>query len=363
MDRLKSLVIACILLSLPMGGISYAADKTLIDYFLPMPIQSPLRSDVWGAPGVWPRDAKNGLEDETMKQWCYWDGQIIKGPDGKYHLFASRWDQGRGHRAWVDSVAVHAVGDNAVGPYADQGLCWPDNQGGKGHNVTALMLPDGRYAVVVSETRPGDVFVSGSPDGPWEHLGSIKVAENEFSRLGRMSNVSMMVRPDGDFMIVARSGAVWISKEGILGPYTVQGPGVYSTIREMSDMRTLEDPVIWHSGNLYHIVVNDWNPRKAYHLTSVDGIHDWTFRGLAYDPTTDFLRYTDGTVNHWFKIERPGVLLENGHITHFTFAVLDIPKNQERGNDAHGSKVIVVPFDGEAFDRDLRQRSSAAPPR
>ena len=59
--------------------------------------------------------------------------------------------------------------------------------------------------------------------------------------------------------------------------------------------------------------------RKAFHLTSEDGLMNWNFRGLAYDPTTDFLRYTDGTVNHWEKIERPSVFLENGHVTHFTF--------------------------------------------
>lgn len=350
----------CVLTALFLGASVHAADKTLIDYFLPMPIQGRLVSDVWGAPGVFPRDPQNGLEDTTMKQWCYWDGQIIKGPDGKYHLFASRWDQAKGHNGWFGSLAVHAVSAQVMGPYIDKGLCWPDNQGGKGHNVTALVLPDGRYAVVVSETRPGDVFVSKSPDGPWEYLGSIKVAENEFRRGGRMSNVSIMVRPDGDFMIVPRSGAILISKDGILGPYTVQGPSVYSTIPELRPMRTLEDPVVWYSGGLYHIVVNDWNPRKAYHITSVDGIKNWTFRGLAYDPTTNFLRYTDGTVNHWEKIERPGVLLENGHVTHFTFAVLDVPKNEERGNDTHGSKIVVVPFDGAALDRDLQNLSPPA---
>ena len=66
-------------------------------------------------------------------------------------------------------------------------------------------------------------------------------------------------------------------------------------------------------------------------------------------------RYKDGTVNHWEKIERPGVLLENGHVAYFTFAVLDVPKDQEKSNDNHGSKVIVVPFDGAALDRDMQQ--------
>ncbi len=351
---MKTLVKLLTILFFGIGASSLAADKTLIDYFLPMPIASSLVSNVWGAPGIFPRDPKNGLEDETMKQWCYWDGQIIKGSDAKYHLFASRWDQARGHNGWFGSLAVHAVSDKATGPYLDQGLCWPDNQGGKGHNVTALVLPDGRYAVVVSETRPGDVFVSKSLDGPWDFLGSIKVATNEFSRLGRMSNVSIMVRQDGNFMIVPRSGAILISKEGILGPYTVQGPSVYPSVAGLP-LRNLEDPVVWYSGGLYHIVVNGWSDRKAYHITSVDGINNWTLRGLAYDPTKDFVRYTDGTVNHWEKLERPGVLLENGHVTAFTFAALDVPKNQERGNDTHGSKIIVVPFDGAALDRDLQK--------
>ncbi len=335
------------------------AAKTFIDYFLPTPIVGSLSKDAWGAPNVLPRDVQNGLEDNTMKQWCYWDGQIIKSPDGKYHMFASRWDQAKGHSGWGGSSAVHAVSDNVMGPYVDKGLCWPDNQNGKGHNVTALVLPDGTYAVVVSETRPGDVFVSKSLDGPWEFKGSIKVAESKFSRLGRMSNVSIMVRPaDRNFMIVPRSGAILISKDGILGPYTVQGPSVYPKVAGLP-LRNLEDPVVWYSGGLYHIVVNGWSDRKAYHITSVDGINDWTFRGLAYDPTKDFLRYTDGTVNHWNNMERPGVLVENGHVTAVTLAVLDVPKNQERPNDNHGSKIIVIPFDGAALDRDFQTATSA----
>jgi hypothetical protein len=175
-----------------------------------------------------------------------------------------------------------------------------------------------------------------------------------------MSNVSVMVRPDGDFEIVARSGAIWISKTGILGPYTVQGPSIYPSMKDL-DQKNLEDPVIWYSGGLYHILVNSWSDRKAFHLTSVDGIHDWTYRGLAYDPTRDFIRYTDGTVNHWNKLERPGVYLENGHVVAVTLAVIDVPKEQEIGNDGHGSKIIVIPFDGAAMDRDLAAIASVTP--
>lgn len=330
-----------------------APAKTFIDYFLPMPITDQLSSDVWGAAEVGPRDAKNGLEDSSMKQWSYWDGQIIKGPDGKYHIFASRWDQAKGHGDWVNSKAVHAVSDTVTGPYVDKGLCWPNDQEGKGHNVTALVLPDGRYAVVVSETRPGDVFVSKSLDGPWKHLGKIK------GKGLRASNVSIMVRPDGGYMIVPRSGQVFISKaaDGILGPYKSMGPSVFP-----QGIPDLEDPVVFYSGGLYQIVVNSWSTRKAYHLTSKDGKSNWVNRGLAYDPTTNFTRYTDGTVNHWHKLERPGVLLENGHVTAVSLAVLDTPKEQQPGNNGHGSKIIVIPFDGVALDHDLQNASAETSP-
>jgi hypothetical protein len=167
--------------------------------------------------------------------------------------------------------------------------------------------------------------------------------------------MSIMVRPDGNFEIVQRSGLILISTNGVLGPYAVQGPSVYPRTIDGQPVRNLEDPVIWFSDGLYHIVVNSWSARKAYHLTSADGIHDWKLRGLAYDPTVDSVRYTGGTVNHWNKMERPGVVLEKGHVVAVTLAVIDIPKEQNRGNEPHGSKVIVIPFDGAALDRDLRK--------
>jgi hypothetical protein len=346
---------AFVLLGAARGGLCAAAEpaptKTFIDYFLPMPIVGTLAKDAWGAAEVGPRDPKNGLEDATISQWDYWDGQVLKAADGKFHLFASRWDQAKGHRAWGSSKAVHAVSGQMLGPYLDKGLCWPDDQGGKGHNVTALMLPDGRYAVVISETRPGTVFASHSPDGPWEKLGTIQ------GEGLRASNISIMVRPDGDYMIVPRSGQVFISKaaDGVLGPYKSMGPSVFP-----KGIPNLEDPVVFYSGGLYQIVVNSWSTRKAYHLTSKDGKGDWVNRGLAYDPTRDFCRYTDGAVNHWHKLERPGVILENGHVAAMTFAVLDTPKEKQLGNNGHGSKIIVVPFDGAALDRDL-QKAAGTP--
>jgi hypothetical protein len=99
--------------------------KPLISYLLSTLPHGELVREAWGATNVLPRDIQNGLEDTTMKRYCYWDGQIIKAPDGNYHMFASRWSESRGHNGWFGSVAVHAVSDSLTGPYVDKGLCWP----------------------------------------------------------------------------------------------------------------------------------------------------------------------------------------------------------------------------------------------
>ncbi|MEO7414489.1 MAG: glycoside hydrolase family protein [Opitutaceae bacterium] len=329
-------------------------ERTFINHFLPTPIIGKLVSEIWGAPGVFPRDPKNGLEDPTNKQFSYWDGQIIKGKDGKYHMFSSRWDQALGHNGWRNSLAVHTVSDNVFGPYEDKGLMWPDDMGGKGHNVTALVLPnDEGYAVIVSETRPAPVaYVSKSLDGPWELKGTLQGVQN--------SNISIMVRPDGDFQIVPRNGNVYLSKkaDGILGPYKNMTNG--TVFPRGPQYPNMEDPCVFFAGGLYHIVVNSWSTRKAYHLTSQDGITNWVNHGLAYDPRKDFVRYTDGTVNNWDKMERFGVLVENGAVTAVSLSVLDVEKNQERGNDTHGSKIVVIPFEGTRLNRDMDKYYASA---
>ncbi len=330
-------------------GQVYAA--SFIDYFTATPVIESLSSSCWGAADVGPRDQSNGLEDKTMSKYCYWDGGIIKGEDGRYHMFASRWNQSAGHNGWFGSVAVHATSTNLYGPYTDQGLCWPNDQGGKGHNVVPLQLKDGRYAIVVSETRrPADIFVSNSLDGPWSKLGSMSIASNSYSSLFSASNVYIMLRPDGRYEAIGRDAVIGIS-DNILGPYTIQGTNIYAKTQGCPTVN-MEDPVIWYSGGEYHIVVNKWDTRKAYHLTSKDGISNWKLQsGYAFDPTSNFIRYTNGTANHWNKLERPNVYMENGHVVAMTLAAIDVAKDKELGNDKHGSKVIVIPFNGAGLDK------------
>ena len=344
--------------------------KSLVDFFLPITPQSNLVSkEIWGDKVVIPRDTANGLEDSQLKEFCYWDGRIVKSDDGKYHMYASRWDQKMSHsEGWhLGSKAMHAVSNSIMGPYVDKGLIYPNWKEGMGHNVIGLRMHDGRYAVVTSEITEGEVFVSDLPDGPFKLLGKIKVDLNGFNEglaryqnkdqksYGHMSNVKILLRPDGDYMIIGRSTAPMLSKNGILGPYKIMGDRIYKNYPELPQTKN-EDPTIWFSGGMYHIVYNHWPTKTSHHFSSMDGISDWKYRGIAFKKEeSKIFKYTNGIINDWQFIERPTAYVENGHVTHFIFSVIDVHKGKDRGSDNHASKIVVVPFDGKAFDKHMKK--------
>lgn len=241
---------------------------------------------------------------------------------------------------------------------------WND---GSGHNVVGLRMHDVRYAMINSEVVPDNVFVSDSPDGPWAHLGKLEIDPNGYYAgwgyynelddgalragvIGHLSNVMIILRPDGRYMMVARHCVPMISDNGILGPYKMMADKAWLGVKGLPQFK-MEDPTVWYSDNLYHIVVNYHVGDTTYHLTSEDGIHNWKNRGLAFKKDRKVFQHTDGTVEDWFTVQRPTVFTDDGIVKAFNFSVIDVHKGQDAGNDENGSKVIVVPFDGHAFGR------------
>jgi MYXO-CTERM domain-containing protein len=360
-------------------GTSLAATssaKPFIEYLKPTPIVAPLSSATWGEPGVIPRDLSNGIESTkgagVHPEFYYWDGQIIRAKDGKYHLFMSTFSANTNFgTGWFNSDAYHAVSEtNVLGPYVRKGYIYDNNGSHKGHNVTALELPDGDYAVVVSETVPFTIYRSSSLDGPWTSC-------QPTSQVGA-SNVSLIPRHDGRFQIVERNGTIAIS-DTLCGTYVKQKPTCAYTqndkdaqgnpvVGSIYGKRTSipgvpnpaytwqEDPHIWRSGGVYHVIYSGSGDRVGWHVYSTDGLN-WKDNGYAWSPREYqkmFCYEGTTTCSQWYKIERPGVVLQGGHPTHITWAVADVDKdNQVLPGTNHGTKIIVVPFDGVAFDADF----------
>ncbi|MCF6333164.1 MAG: glycoside hydrolase family protein [Draconibacterium sp.] len=297
-----------------------------MDRFLFMPDLGGMTSDTWGAKNVNQRDINNGIEDD---KWSYWGGNSRLMPDGKYHLFVCRWPENSpgGHTNWPQSVVVHAVATNPYGPYKVVG------EVGKGHNPEWYISNSGKIVIYVI----GGYYVSDNINGPWEHK-EFDLDKRDRKIIEGLSNLSFVKREDGSFLMVCRGGGIWISKDGLSTWNQVTDKRVYPPV----DSR-FENPVIWKTNVQYHLIVNDWYGRIAWHLRSKDGIHWKTDAGEAYLP--GIAKYKNGIIEDWFKFERIKVLQDNyGRAIQANFAVIDTLKNQDKSNDTHSSKNIIIPL-------------------
>ena len=240
---------------------------------------------------------------------------------------------------------------------------------------------------MVSEIVPFTIYKSTSLDGPWTgctasiQTNGVKTSSTTTCPPGGAcndthydSNVSLVARPDGKFEIVQRHGFIAIA-DTLCGPYKMQKPtwtypqANLPNVDSIYPKRTSipgvtnpsygweEDPHIWYSAGTYHVIYSGSQDRVGYHLYSSDGLTNWKDNGYGWSPRDYqkiFCYEGSSTCSQWYKMERPGVVLENGHPTHITWAVADVDKdNQIPAGSNHGSKVIVVPFDGAAFDADF----------
>lgn len=393
MSRHHRLAVVGILGGISLGAATVAQAKSFIDYIKPAPIVcSPLSSATWGVSGVLPRDTCQGIESAqgagVPPADYYWDGQILRAADGKYHMFMSTWpgSSANGFGDWTSSNAFHAISSQGVeGPYVRQDYVYSSH---KGHNVSAAQLLDGSYVVVVSEIVPFTIYKSTSLDGPWTACpGGELIQPNGVTTNSPTpcnpggpcndshwdSNVSLVARPDGKFEIVQRHGFIAIA-DTLCGPYKMQKPtwdypaANIPNVDSIYPKRTSnpvvsnptygweEDPHIWYSAGTYHVIYSGSGDRVGWHIYSPDGINHWKDDGLAYSPLLyqKVFCYEGSTVcTQWYKSERPGVVLEDGHPTHITLAVADVDKDFAipKGSN-HGSKVVVLPFDGVTFDQD-----------
>ena len=285
-----------------------------------------LSSDTWGADCVLPRYVDNGIEDGI---WSYWGGNIRKGEDGKYHLFVCGWLEcsPKGHMEWPNSYVFHTVSDNLTGPFKPVRII------GKGHNPEMFRAKDGRYVVYVIDGR----YVSDDLNGKWEY-GKFDFNARDRRIIEGLSNLSFAQREDSSYVMVCRSGGIWVSRDGLSEYNQLTDKRVYPDV----DGR-FEDPVIWRDHIQYHLIVNDWLGRIAFYLRSKDGVNWVVDPGEAYMP--GIAVHADGQAEDWFKYERLKVYQDKyGRAIQANFAVIDTLKNEDKPFDHHSSKNISIPL-------------------
>lgn len=298
-----------------------------IDRFLPMQGKV-LSSETWGVEGVKPRYIDNGIED-VYNKWSYWGGNIVRGDDGKYHMFVCGWleNSPKGHMEWSSSLVFNTVSNSMTGPFKVNEII------AKGHNPEVYRLKDGRYVLYVIDGR----YVSESLNGPWVY-GKFDFNTRDRRIIEGLSNLTFAQREDGSYLMVCRGGGAWISQDGLSAYNQLTDKRVYPNVKGR-----FEDPVIWRDHIQYHLIVNDWLGRIAFYLRSKDGINWVTDPGEAYTPSIAV--HEDGRNEDWFKYERLKVFQdEYGRAVQANFAVIDTLKPLDKSNDNHSSKNICIPL-------------------
>lgn len=281
--------------------------------------------------------------------WC---GTEVKGDDGKYNLYYSRWPRKLGFSAWVVSSEVaHAVGDTPFGPWVFHDVALPARganfwDGSCTHNPTVLRVGKKFYLYYMGNYGDGKVrqplnwthrnhqrigvAVADSPDGPWVRIDKPVLdvsADHDAPDALLTANPSVVQRPDGGFLMVYKA-------VGLKGKLPFGGPVVH--LVATSDSPTgpflkrpdpifgmkgvgfaAEDPFVWRGPDRYWAIVkdNDGNfTHRGYSLAlwnSVDGF-TWTLATHRFVASPSTVTWADGHVEKLTALERPQLVLENG---------------------------------------------------
>lgn len=333
-----------------------------------------------------PAPVNGGFRMEGYWVWC---GSVVKGEDGRYHMFASRWPKNQPmHPGWLlGSEVVRASSDTPEGPYRFEEVVLPVRgpqywDGRMTHNphitkvgktyvlfytgsthpfadpAEPLGLNDPCVIVARANKRVG-IAVSESVFGPWERMDApiLPTRPGHFDNL-LTSNPAPCVNADGAVLLMYKArGYKKPPYTGLLhGDMTLSVAaacnyrGPYQVLQEEAlfppEQINLEDPFIWHSGSRFEMIAKDMmgnvcgEKYGGVHGYSADGQHWSICQGeRAYSRK---VLWDDGVARTMGNLERPFILFdEDGQPTHMFFAT----SNGTKGfYDATETWNMVIPL-------------------
>ena len=323
---------------------------------------------------------------ESEGYWV-WGSSIVKGEDGKYHMFVSRFPKSLPfHPGWmIASEIVHATSDTPEGPYKFSDIALPARgaqywDGRSTHNPRILKYQNKYYLIYMGSTHPFanptyeqltldspwciigrsnkriGLAVADSPYGPWKRFDEpiLKTKPNTFYSF-LTSNPSPIIQEDGSVMMIFK-GRTYIGDNkfsdmalgmayapSIEGPYKVLNDD--QPIFQVNGQGEAEDPFLWKDNKGYHAIFKDHVSKftgeqgGGVMAHSKDGIR-WTVDKdpKAYSRTVE---WEDGKVEMQGQLERPFLLFENGKATYAFFATMNGPGGFE---NATKSWNMVIPI-------------------
>ena len=285
-----------------------------------------------------------------------WGGSLVRGDDGLYHMYYSRWPRDLGW-AWVThSEVAHAVSESPFGPFEFRDLTLPPRDtsywdGLCTHNPTVHKFDGKYYLYYMGNTGDGKVVgepgrvelnwmhrnnqrigvaVADDPNGPWERFDEPVLDITHGDSLAHdalmTSNPSVCRRPDGGYLMVYKAvgkkfpapfgGPVVhlvAMADSPTGPFTKYPDPVFL---EEGERFPAEDPYIWYQDGRYRAIVK-WFERSGKH-TNMSLVHYESDDGVDWQKASNFeisertITWENGRVQQFLHLERPQVFIEDG---------------------------------------------------
>lgn len=298
-----------------------------------------------------------------------WGGSIIKGDDGKYHLFYSRWKKEYKFTGWLThSEIAHAVSDHPAGPWRYKETVLEGRGHGHWDAITAhnpkIKYFEGKYYLYYISTNLGDedftdvelieiahtgyshpkwkilrpnqrtgVAVAISLNGPWTRMKH-PLIEPSGPITTLTVNPAITQGKDGKYYLIVkgdkpnetrfiRNQAVAIS-DSPTGPFEMQEQPV------INDLDT-EDMSMWYDSS-WDCFYGVFHAHSFIGMvSSPDGIH-WK-KATEYALMPKELHLEDGSDIHPDRMERPFVYVEDEEPKVLSLAV-------KKGDEAY---LVFVP--------------------
>ncbi|TYA71754.1 glycoside hydrolase family protein [Seonamhaeicola marinus] len=330
-----------------------------------------------------------------------WGASVVKGYDGKYHMYYSRWKYELGHMAWVtDSEIAYAISETPDGPYRHKNVALPARgnrywDGTTTHNPT-IIKKEGLYYLYYMGTTSSvkakqptsmqqkdwwkyrnnqriGVAWSVSPEGPWSRLDKPIIDTSEDLKASDAlitSNPAINIGPDGNIFAIYKAvgkqegwqpvdmktdDSYKVSKgdrvrymqafaEHPLGPFKKREGTIFELKSHENSHMIAEDPYVWSQNGLYYALVTDIkglftgdNGAIAL-MESTNGL-DWKKSKHALVVPSKILKEDGSTTD--YKIERPQLLIEDGKPT-YIFGALGITVNGVHRGHACNLRIALV---------------------
>ena len=296
----------------------------------------------------------NIFKTEGYYNWCT---SMLKGKDGKYHLFYSRWKKDYSFYGWLtNSEIAHAVSDSPAGPWKYKETVLKGR--GKGHwDAITVHNPkiksfDGKYYLYYCSTNLGDkayteeelietahtgydhpnwkilrpnqrtgVAVSNSLSGPWERMDQ-PLIEPSGPITTLTVNPAIDRGGDGKYYLIVkgdkpnetrfiRNQAIAVS-DSPTGPFEMQPKPVI-------DYLDTEDMSLWYDADREHFYGVFHAHSFIGMVSSHDGL-DWK-KASEYVLTPKKIQLQDGSMLSPDRLERPFIYLEEGEPSVLSLAV------------------------------------------